>query len=131
MPLDPKKLRTYLASSEPQAGRRGMAPEEAKPLPASMKPYLKPGQKPDELLALLERGDETTPEQLGRLLSPKVSYMELDTEAKGFVCGACGYFAEGAMCRNPAVLAPVSEKHGCCNLYWSEDLVVFPPPAKD
>lgn len=128
MALDPKKLRTYMANNEPRPGRPGL--KDAAP-PSSVKPFLKPGQKPEELLDLLERGDEVTAEQLGRLLSPKVSYMELDDDVKGYACGNCGYAAEGAQCRNPAVLAPVSANRGCCNLFWNEDQVVFPPHAKE
>jgi hypothetical protein len=78
-----------------------------------------------------ERGDEVTTEQLGRFLLPKVGYMELDNDVKGYACGNCGYMAEGAMCRNPAVLAPVSANRGCCNLFWNEEQVVFPPHAKE
>ena len=129
MPLDPKKLKTYMASQEQRPGRQ---PVKDAPKPAApVKPFLKPGQKPEDLLDLLERGEEVEPEQLARLLSPKVSYMELDNDAKGFACGNCGYLAEGGNCRNPAVLAPVSESRGCCNLFWNEEQVVFPPAAKE
>ena len=132
MALDPKKLKVYLGAMEGRPGRPAMA-QDAAPAKAakSLRPYLKPGQSPDELLAYLERGDEVTTEQLARLLDPKVGYMELAVEAKGFACGNCGYAAEGAMCRNPAVLAPVSAKQGCCNLFWNEDQVTFPPAADE
>lgn len=135
MALDPKKLRTYVEANEPRPGRKQAAPPpeaKGKPAPAqAVKPFLKPGQRPEELLGLLERGDEVDFGALGRLLSPKVGYMELDADVKGYACGNCGYAGEGAMCRNPAVLAPVSAKRGCCNLFWNEDQVVFPPHAKE
>ena len=36
------------------------------------------------------------------------------------------------MCRNPAVLAPVSAKHGCCDLFWpSHGEPSFPPAADE
>lgn len=127
MPIDPKKLKNYMASAEPRPGRPSAPAAPAAPV----KPFLKPGQNPQQLLDLLERGDEVTPEQLGRLLSQKVGYMELDDDVKGYACGNCGYAAEGAMCRNPAVLAPVSANRGCCNLFWNEEQVVFPPHAKE
>jgi hypothetical protein len=127
MPLDPKKLRTYMSSNEPRPGRPG--PREPVVAP-SVKTFLKPGQKPDDLLALLERGDEVDSAQLARLLSSKVGYMELDSDVFGYACGNCGFAGEGAQCRNPAVLAPVSAERGCCNLFWNEEQVVFPPAAK-
>lgn len=127
MPLDPKKLRTYMSSNEPRPGRPG--PREPVVAP-SVKTFLKPGQKPDDLLALLERGDEVDSAQLARLLSSKVGYMELDSDVSGYACGNCGFAGEGAQCRNPAVLAPVSAERGCCNLFWNEEQVVFPPAAK-
>lgn len=130
MPVDPKKLVTFMQAVEPRAGRPGVK-TAPKALPATTRAFLKPGQTPEGLLDLLERGDEVTVEQLGRLLDPKVGYMELDNAAKGFACGNCGYAAEGAVCRNPAVLAPVSAKRGCCNLFWNEEQVVFPPPARE
>lgn len=133
MPIDPKKLRTYMATQEGRPGRPAVPDDDApaaSAIPAPVRPFLKPGQKPQELLSLLERGDDVTPEQLARLLSPKVGYMELDVDASGFACGNCGYAAPGGNCRNPAVLAPVSTAHGCCNLFWNEDDVVFPPAAK-
>lgn len=133
MALDPKKLRTYVEASEPRPGRKQAPPPPGqKAAPAStVKPFLKPGQTPETLLALLERGDEVDMGALARLLSPAVGYMELDADAKGYACGNCGYAGEGAMCRNPAVLAPVSAARGCCNLFWNEDQVVFPPHAKE
>lgn len=129
MALDPKKLRSYMDSMEPSPGRP-RSPPSSTSLP-TLKPYLKPGQDAGALRDLLERGDEVDDAALGRLLSPKVGYMELDDDVKGYACGNCGYAAEGAMCRNPAVLAPVSANRGCCNLFWNEEQVVFPPHAKE
>jgi len=129
MPVDPKKLVTFMQAVGPRTGRPGVKSAPT-PAPAAVKAYLAPGQKPEALLDLLEHGEETTLEQLGRLLDPKVGYMELDNDAKGFACGNCGYLADNGGCRNPAVLAPVSEARGCCNLFWNEEQVVFPPPAK-
>jgi hypothetical protein len=130
MPLDPQKLKTYMAAQEPRPGRPGIK-SEAKPVASAVKPFLKPGQNPAALRDLLERGDEVDDAALGRLLSPKVGYMELSEDVKGYACGNCGYAGEGAMCRNPAVLAPVSANRGCCNLFWNEEQVVFPPAAKE
>lgn len=129
MALDPKKLKTYLGAMEGRPGRPTMS-QEGTPAKAAkaLRPYLKPGQSPDELLGYLERGDEVTTEQLARLLDPKVSYMELAVAAKGFACGNCEYAGEGAVCRNPLVMAPVSAKQGCCNLFHNEDQIAFPPP---
>jgi hypothetical protein len=133
MALDPKKLKTYLGTTEARPGRPAPPNGEAKPaVPKSVRPFLKAGQSVDDLLGYLERGDEVTPEQLGRLLDQKVSYMELPEKAGAFACGACGYAAEGAMCRNPLVLAPVSAKHGCCDLFWpSHGEPSFPPAADE
>lgn len=131
MALDAKKLKSYLTTVEPGTGRRGTAPDE-EPLPKTARPFLKPGQDPAALLDRLERGDETDLAQLGRLLSPKVSYMELPEKAGAFSCGACGFRAAGDMCRNPAVLAPVSAQHGCCDLFWpSHGEPSFPPAADE
>lgn len=132
MALDPKKLSTYMAAAAPRPGRPATKQQAGGKALPTVQPFLKPGQSPQALLDLLERGDEVTPDQLGRLLSPKVAYMELVSDAVGFVCGSCGYLeAESANCRNPAVLAPVSAARGCCNGYWSEELVTFPPAAQD
>lgn len=128
MALDPKKLKTYLNTTEARPGRPAPPSGEAKPaVPKSVRPFLKAGQSVDDLLGYLERGDEVTPEQLGRLLDQKVGYMELAVEAKGFVCGGCAYADEKANCHNEAVRAPVSAKHGCCNFFHNEDQATFPP----
>lgn len=129
MPLDPKKLKTYMASNEPRPGRPGIKAAQAA-LPQVFKTFLKPGQDTSALKELLERGEDVDDAQLARLLSPKVGYMELDSDVSGYACGNCGFAGEGAQCRNPAVLAPVSADRGCCNLFRNEEQVVFPPAAK-
>ena len=123
MPLDPSKLRTYLGSTEPRVGRRAL------PVVKTVKPFLKPGQDMAALRDRLARGEHLEDDQIGRLLDPKVGYMELGTPVVGFVCGNCGYYDGAGNCRNPCVLAPVAEERGCCNLFWNED-VTFPPAAK-
>lgn len=113
MAIDPKKLAAYMSTMDPRPGR--------KPLPVVDKEEAKAKAAPDldAQRERLEHGSDTTDDQLKRLLSESVGYMELDEVAKGFACGACAsYEAEEEGCRNPKVKAPVSARHGCCNLYW-------------
>lgn len=112
MALDPKKLATYMATVEPRAGRK---------LPVVEAGYNQNQPRnlniESEDKERLEHGAEVTDEQVARLLSERIGYMELVEVAKGFACGACVSF-EADECQNPAVLAPVSARHGCCNLFW-------------
>lgn len=67
-----------------------------------------------------------TPEQVSRLTSPKVGYMEIIDQATGFSCGRCVHFSSG-QCTHKLVLSPVSNDHGCCNLFYpSNGGVIFP-----
>ncbi len=115
MALDPKKLATYMSTVEPRAGRK-------LPVVAAGSEKKQPRRlnfKADDMKDRLEHGAEVSDEQVERLLSERVGYMELVEVAKGFACGACAAFeAEEGACRNEAVRAPVSAKHGCCNLFW-------------
>lgn len=124
MALDPKKLATYMSTVEPRAGRK-------LPVVEAGLEQKHPGRlnfDPDELKSRLEHGAEVSDEQLERLLSEQVGYMELVEVAKGFSCGTCVSFeAEEGLCSNPKVSAPVSGRHGCCNLFWpSHGEAAFP-----
>lgn len=77
-------------------------------------------------------GDSWTRAEVNRLLSPKVSYMEIDyvgaTNFGGFSCGTCVFATPQGSCGNRFVLAPVSLTHGCCNLFEpAVGSIVFPP----
>jgi hypothetical protein len=66
-------------------------------------------------------------DELERLLSQRVSYMEIAEEAGGFSCGRCEW-ADSGFCTNPEVDAPVSPDHGCCNRFKPAPGVrTFPP----
>lgn len=80
----------------------------------------------DELrrLAGIKTEAEDKTAVLNRLKSSEVGYMELKAKGTGFSCGNCRSIARGVECLNPAVKAPVSATHGCCNLF-------FPAKADD
>jgi hypothetical protein len=74
--------------------------------------------------------EEPTSDELRRLRSSHVSYMEIASEAGGFSCGTCRWADPGASrCTHRRVDAPVSPSHGCCNL-WAGEGVMFPPGFK-
>ncbi len=113
MAIDPKKLSAYLSTVEARPGRKPL------PVVSSEERESKAAPDLDAQRERLEHGADTTDDQLKRLLSESVGYMELDEAAKGFACGACvSYDTDGEGCGNPKVKAPVSARHGCCNLYW-------------
>jgi hypothetical protein len=75
-------------------------------------------------------GAERTDDELARLRSPAVSYMEIEAAAGGFSCGTCRFADPSARrCTHRKVDAPVSPDHGCCNL-WAGEGVTFPPDFK-
>lgn len=123
MALDPKKLATYMSTVEPRSGRK--LPVVPQGSGKSQHYHL----NSEELKERLEHGAEIEDEQVERLLDPKVSYMELVENAKGFACGACVSFERSSsLCEHPDVLAPVSGAHGCCNLFWPvHGEPAFPP----
>ncbi len=61
-----------------------------------------------------------TEDELKRLGDPRVNYMEISAVAGGFSCGTCEYLKPDG-CGNRLVLAPVSETHGCCNLFEPDE----------
>lgn len=115
MALDPKKLATYMSTVEPRAGRKLPVVSTGSGQSQPRRLNIEGAAQRDRL----EHGADVSDEQLERLLSERVGYMELVEVAKGFACGACAAFeAEEDACRNEAVQAPVSARHGCCNLFW-------------
>jgi hypothetical protein len=128
MALDPSKLKTYLASSEPRPGRKSLPVAKA-----GSKLKVRPMADGGANRAALINGDDTEPDALSRLLSKEVGYMEVLGKAGAFSCDACRSYDSGeGRCDNEAVRAPVSDDHGCCNLWWpaDESAVTFPPPSQ-
>lgn len=73
-----------------------------------------------------------TPGDVRRLMTPEVGYMELADLAGAFACGNCVWVGAEAHCENPLVKAPVSAKHGCCNLFYPAGTdPTFPPDARN
>lgn len=115
MALDPKKLATYMSTVEPRAGRKLPVVETA----YEQKQPRRLNIGTDAARDRLEHGADLSDEQIERLLGSDVGYMELVEAAKGFACGNCvSYDAESDQCEHPKVKAPVSGRHGCCNLFW-------------
>lgn len=59
--------------------------------------------------------------QLKRLSGTYVQYMEVTPVAGAFSCGRCTFVRNtttSPACVNAEVQAPVSAKHGCCDLYY-------------
>lgn len=124
MPIDPSKLRTFLATAEPRVGRRTLVVVQPTIIANA-------AVVAAEARRHLIHATETSVEEAHRLLDPGVAYMEILDKASGFSCGTCRSFTfeMGSRCENEKVRAPVSGDHGCCNLWVAFDpvRVTFPP----
>jgi hypothetical protein len=110
MPIDPRKLVAMMRQGKPNES--GYTPG------AGQEHHARQGEPEDD--------------EDARLLN--AGYMEQKDLAGAFSCGNCTWAnTEEERCENPAVNAPVSGEHGCCNLFGPVDAqqVTFPVDYKD